>query len=39
MFLIHDGARYHTSVETKEFFTTHADRLQEHPAAVVFAGL
>jgi transposase len=31
LFLIHDGARYHTSKATQEFFTTHADRITEHP--------
>lgn len=31
LFLIHDGAPYHTSKSTQEFFTTHADRITEHP--------
>ena len=31
LFLIHDGARYHTRKATQEFFTTHADRITEHP--------
>jgi transposase len=31
LFLIHDGARYHTSKATQDFFTMHADRITEHP--------
>ena len=31
LFLIHDGAPYHTSKSTQEFFTTPADRITEHP--------
>src|SRR5947207_3632561 len=31
LFLIHDGARYHTSKATQAFFTTHADRITERP--------
>ena len=31
LFLIHDGARYHTSKSTQAFFTKHADRITEHP--------
>ena len=31
LFLIHDGARYHTSKSTQAFFTTHADRITEYP--------
>ena len=29
--LIHDGARYHTSQATQQFFAAHADRLTVHP--------
>jgi transposase len=31
LFLIHDGARYHTRKATQEFCPTHADRITEHP--------
>jgi transposase len=31
VFLIHDGARYHTSVSTQAFFMAHSDRLTEYP--------
>jgi len=31
LFLIHDGARYHTSASTQAFFLAHSDRLPEHP--------
>ncbi len=31
LFLIHDGARYHTSASTKAFLAAHHDRLTEHP--------
>jgi len=31
LFLIHDGARYHTSQATQQFFAAHADRLTVHP--------
>ena len=31
LFLIHDGARYHTSKSTQAFFATHADRITEYP--------
>jgi transposase len=31
LFLIHDGARYHTSKATVQFFAAHADRLTVHP--------
>src|SRR5713226_6217895 len=31
LFLIHDGARYHTSKATQAFFTTHADRITVEP--------
>jgi transposase len=31
VFLIHDGARYHTSASTQAFFLAHSDRLTEHP--------
>jgi transposase len=31
LFLIHDGARYHTSAATKAFLAAHHDRLTEHP--------
>jgi transposase len=31
LFLIHDGARYHTSKATTQFFAAHADRLTVHP--------
>ena len=31
IFLIHDGARYHTSASTQTFLLAHSDRLTEHP--------
>ena len=31
LFLIHDGARYHTSTSTQQFFRAHKTRLSEHP--------
>jgi transposase len=31
LFLIHDGARYHTSQATAHFFTTHSKRITAHP--------
>ena len=31
LFLIHDGARYHTSASTKAFLAAPHDRLTEHP--------
>jgi len=31
LFLIHDGARYHTSKAIQQFFAAHADRLTVHP--------
>jgi transposase len=31
LLLIHDGARYHTSKATEQFFATHADRLTGYP--------
>jgi transposase len=31
LFLIHDGARYHTSASTKAFLAAHSDRITEHP--------
>jgi transposase len=31
LFLMHDGARYHTSKATQACFTTHADRITEQP--------
>jgi transposase len=31
LFVIHDGARYHTSKAPQALFTTHADRITEHP--------
>ena len=31
VFVIQDGARYHTSKATQAFFTTHADRITERP--------
>ena len=31
LFLIHDGARYHTSQATEQFFTTHSNRITAHP--------
>jgi transposase len=31
LFLIHDGARYHTSQSTQQFFQAHKKRLSEHP--------
>jgi transposase len=31
LFLIHDGARYHTSASTIAFLAAHHDRITEHP--------
>jgi transposase len=31
LFLIHDGARYHTSASTKAFLAAHRERITEHP--------
>jgi transposase len=31
LFLIHDGARYHTSASTKAFLAAHHDRITEYP--------
>jgi len=31
VFLIHDGARYHTSASTQAFLRAHSNRLTEHP--------
>ena len=31
LFLIHDGARYHTSASTQAFLAAHSDRITEHP--------
>jgi transposase len=31
LFLIHDGARYHTSQATEQFFKTHRKRITAHP--------
>src|SRR5207249_2548233 len=31
VFLIHDGARYHTSASTQAFLVAHRDRITEHP--------
>jgi transposase len=31
LFLIHDGARYHTSAATQAFLAVHSDRLTAHP--------
>ena len=31
LFLIHDGARYHTSASTQAFLAAHSDRLTAHP--------
>jgi transposase len=31
VFLIHDGARYHTSASTQAFLLAHSDRLTAHP--------
>jgi transposase len=31
LFLIHDGARYHTSASTKAFLAAHHDRITAHP--------
>ena len=31
LFLIHDGARYHTSAATQAFLAAHSDRLTAHP--------
>jgi len=31
LFLIHDGARYHTSASTQAFLAAHSDRITAHP--------
>jgi len=31
LFLIHDGARYHTSASTQAFLVGHSDRITAHP--------
>jgi len=31
VFLLHDGARYHTTASTQAFVMTHSGRLTEHP--------
>jgi transposase len=31
LFLIHDGARYHTSASTQAFLVAHSDRITAHP--------
>jgi transposase len=31
LFLIHDGARYHSSQSTQQFFKVHTKRISEHP--------
>src|SRR5882724_11311732 len=31
LFLLHDGARYHTSASTQAFLAAHSDRITEHP--------
>jgi transposase len=31
LFLIHDGARYHTSAATQAFLAAHSERITEHP--------
>lgn len=31
LFLIHDGARYHTSASTQAFLVAHSERITEHP--------
>ena len=31
LFLIHDGARYHTSQATQQFLATHGERITAHP--------
>ena len=31
LFLIHDGARYHTSQATQQFLETHRERITAHP--------
>src|SRR5712671_3167828 len=31
LFLIHDGARYHTSASTPAFLAAHSERITEHP--------
>jgi transposase len=31
LFLIHEGARSHTSQATEQFFTTHSKRITAHP--------
>jgi transposase len=31
LFLIHDGARYHTSASTQAFMAAHSDRITAHP--------
>ena len=39
LFLIHDGARYHTSASTTAFLAAHKARLRRVSLALVFAGL
>src|SRR5436190_8078614 len=31
LFLIYDGARYHTSASTQAFLAAHSERITEHP--------
>jgi transposase len=31
LFLIHDGARYHTSASTQAFLAAHSERITEYP--------
>ena len=39
LFLIHDGARYHTSAATQAFLVVHSDRITAVPLPGIFAGL
>ena len=39
LFLIHDGARYHTSAATQAFLAAHRNRITVEPSAVIFARL
>ena len=39
LFLIHDGARYHTSAATQAFLAAHRDRITAGALTLVFARL
>ena len=39
LFVIHDGARYHTSASTQAFLAAHSDRITANILALVFPGL